>query len=80
MSLFQQCKNKKFEIWATCDVGVLGVGGGWGGIFIVNINERITGKLRRIILLTFRIHARKTRQPSTFIVLGSGGRDHDSQN
>ena len=59
----------------------------WGQdfIFTVDIMNRITGKLRRILLLdfgliTFKIHYWKTRKHLMFMVSGPGGRDHDSKN
>ena len=63
-----------FSFWDHC----------WA-IFMVNILKRIAGKLRRIILLhlgliTFRFHDWKTLKPLFVMVLGPGGRDHDSQN
>ena len=56
-----------------------------GVIFIVNIIQRTSRKLRRITLLhfglvTFRIHFRTTRKPIILMVSGTGGRDHDSRN
>ena len=59
--------------------------GGLGGHFIANIIKRIAGKLQRSILLDFglvtsRIHYWNTRKVILFMVLGPGGRDHDSPN
>ncbi len=54
-------------------------------IFVVNISKRIAGKLRSIIplrfgLVTFRFHYWKTPKSLIFMIVGPGGRDHDSQN
>ena len=56
-----------------------------GRCFIVNIIQRIARKLRRIIMLhsglrTFKIHVGKTSKVNIFMVVGPGGRVHDSQN
>ena len=52
---------------------------------MVNIIERRDGKLLIIILLHFRLvthrfHYWETPKPIICMVLGPGGRDHDSQN
>ena len=56
-----------------------------GTIWIVNVIIRIARKLHRIILphsglVSFRFHHWKYPTSLTFMVLGPGGRDHDSQN
>ena len=53
----------------------LGSGGGLGGIAIVSFKKRVARKLRRIILLHFRLepfrfHFGKTRKPFIFMVFG----------
>ena len=59
--------------------------GGLGSHFDCEYNEKIARKLRRIILLHFGlltlwIHDWKARKHFISMVLGPGGRDHDSQN
>ena len=64
-------------------IGIWGLGG--LGVIFTNIIGRIARELRRIILfhlglVTFRFHHWKTPKPLIFMVLGTGGGDHDSRN
>ena len=63
----------------------VGFGGVWGAILAESCKKRVARKLCRIILLHFglvtsRIRFGKTRKPIIFMVFGTSGRDHDSQN
>ena len=59
-----------------------GLGGVWGGHFIVNFKERVATKIRKCILLhfgllvAFRFHFEKTRKPFSCMVFGPAACDH----